>query len=220
MEVAGFSNGSYQDLGYSIGDYIRIGGVTETIGDLQPDDVNGIHEIVKFGDNLDEYSYYRDSFFVKVDATPGLDSTVQAWTQPVPTGDAPPAVEELAEAETDSTPTVTEPLPTTHWIGTRRVNEMNVAMNVAGYQAEAYDLTYEVGDQIMIGGYTEHNAVLTGFTGLEPDFINGLHTISGFHTSPDPTSDHHYSFDVILPDFTGAEEFKISIQAWTQPNSV
>ena len=50
MEVAGRLNGSYQDLGYSIGDYIRIGGVTETIGDLQPDDVNGVHEIVKFGE--------------------------------------------------------------------------------------------------------------------------------------------------------------------------
>ena len=93
-------------------------------------------------------------------------------------------------------------------------------MNVAGYQAEAYDLTYEIGDQIMIGGYTEHNAVLTNFAGLEPDFINGLHTIVGFHTSHDPTSDHHYSFDVILPVLPGALGVSQPVQAWTQPNSV
>ncbi len=83
MEVAGYQNGSYQDLGYSIGGYIRIGGVTETIGDLQPDDVHGIHEIVKFGESLDEYSEFRHSFFVYLDdATPGGDENVQAWTQP------------------------------------------------------------------------------------------------------------------------------------------
>ena len=93
-------------------------------------------------------------------------------------------------------------------------------MNVAGYQAEAYDLTYEVGDQIMIGGYTEHNVGLTQFAGLDPDFINGLHTIGGFHTTTDPTSDHHFSFDVILPDFTGNNGVNFPVQAWTQPNSV
>ena len=80
--VAGRLSGSYQDLGYSIGDYIRIGGVTETIGDLQPDDVNDIHEIVKFEESGDEYSDFRYAFCVKVDATSGLNATVQAWTQP------------------------------------------------------------------------------------------------------------------------------------------
>ena len=48
-------NGSYYELVYSIGDYIRIGGVTETIGGLQPDDVNGLHEIAEFGELHDEY---------------------------------------------------------------------------------------------------------------------------------------------------------------------
>ena len=43
----------YQDLMvvdmHVIGDYIRIGGVSrDALETLQPDDVNGLHEIVKF----------------------------------------------------------------------------------------------------------------------------------------------------------------------------
>jgi hypothetical protein len=95
-------------------------------------------------------------------------------------------------------------------------------MNVAVFQNGSYQQTYAIGDQIRIGGYTppEFNDHLNDYAGLGADFINGLHTIGGFHTSPDPTSDHHYSFDVILPDFTGNNGVSQPVQAWTQPNSV
>ena len=149
--------------------------------------------------------------------------------EPDPEADGATSGVEDAQTQTQPTPTVTETEPIvtetdppkkTHWVQPQTWTHPGThVMNVAGIDNDSYELTYAIGDRIVIGGYTDHIEPLTTYGGLSPDFINGVHIIVGFETDTTST-DYTFSFNVAIPselNFAGATAFGTTIEAWTKP---
>ena len=161
---------------------------------------------------------------------PATDTTDTETGTGTETGTAPATAPATDPTETETgTGTETGTAPDTpktyHWIRQQVDEDGARTMNVAGSErglnagSVSYAETYEIGDYITIGGYTDHIVQLTALSSLSPDFINGSHIILSFETDL-ANSDYTHSFNVAVPSSEGSPMLSIyatRIEAWTIP---